>query len=112
MNSDRTRSRSAFTEDLLQSFLAASAALIDVVMGDVQPGDDLVGRQLLQVGRLEHDPVVVVVDPGDRPGEQLAGAGDVELGSVRVAARLLAPECLGAEGARGALRGAAPSVDE
>src|SRR3954454_15350613 len=85
-NSLRMRSGSGGTKDLLQFLDAATAALVDVVRGDVQALCDRVAVELVDVRELEGGAVVVVAHARDGPphealGVQAAGlVGDCLLG--------------------------------
>src|SRR4051812_27645773 len=85
MNSLRLRSRSVLTQNPLQFANAAAAALEDVVQGDAEPLHDLLGGKLLDVGQLEQLTVVVVLDLGDRPGDEALGLLVVGLVTQRLA---------------------------
>src|SRR3954454_3207784 len=70
MNSLRTRSRSVGTEDLLQFFQAAAAALVDVVEAGVDPCGDLLAGKLFDEGEREDGAVAVVGDLADAPVDE------------------------------------------
>src|SRR5215218_7981429 len=84
MNSLRTWSGFAGTEDPLHLPLPAAAPLVEVVHGDVEPAGDGRAVELLEPCQLEHRAVALVADLGDRPRHQALGLLAARLGGERV----------------------------